>query len=402
MSTNKIFSAPESLELENFLFNPIAVINARPTVYLIYRDEHELKDAMNKCTSLQTVDSETRKLVPKCFHLNSKDGKLFRQKYEEKAVIVTKVTTYQLKIVSSMDDLMGLLKKSPTFVDPTDQFKQRKLFADFIARFSRNYVYEIDRIIEEIQFYQVDHYSYFERSTNHLIGKVCNLFAVIMRALQIYQKQLAKMSNENSEKLLRFIELIVVGINVCIELKIFDEDDLLIKVLLDKSEEFIAFLRYTMFCESPAENQPITKPSILVLDKDTHIPTINRYGMYASQSKKAKPTKSMTVVPKLNRNGESSTNGNQHRSSQHTGKIQRMFEAQVCSGESSTCDAYEEVLKQNVKRVNDQEIVMKNYCALSESQKETQNGAENETEISPAGSLLDLSSFEFELESLSH
>ncbi len=84
--------------------------------------------------------------------------------------------------------------------------------------------------IEEIQFYQVDHYSYFERSTNHLINKVCNLFAVIMRALQTYQKQLAKMNNENSEKLLHFIELVVSGITVSVELKIFDEDDLLIKV----------------------------------------------------------------------------------------------------------------------------------------------------------------------------
>lgn len=43
MSMNKIFSAPKSLELENFLFNPIAVINACSTVYLIHRDEHELK-----------------------------------------------------------------------------------------------------------------------------------------------------------------------------------------------------------------------------------------------------------------------------------------------------------------------------------------------------------------------
>ncbi|XP_037026108.1 uncharacterized protein LOC119067305 isoform X2 [Bradysia coprophila] len=352
---------------------------------------------MNKYTNVQTGDSETQKLVPKCFHLNSKDGKLFRQKYEEKAVIVTKVTTYQLKIVSSMDDLMVLLKKSPTFVDPTDQFKQRKLFADFIARFSRNYIYEIDRIIEEIQFYQVDHYSYFERSTNHFIGKVCNLFAVIMRALQIYQKQLARMNNENSEKLLRLTELIVVGINVSVELKIFDEDDLLIKVLLDKSEEFIALLRHIMFRESPTENQPVTKPSIMALTKDTYIPTTNRYGMYASQSKKVKPTKSMMTVTKTNRNGKGSTNGNQHRRGQHTGEIQRMFEAQVCSGESSTCDAYEEVLKQNDKGANDQDIAM-NYFLLSEPQKETQNG----TEISPAGSLLDLSSFEFDLESSPH
>lgn len=102
---------------------------------------------MNKFTNPQKSDLEVQKLVPKGFHLNSGDGKLFRQKSEEKAAIVTKVTTYQLKIVSSIDELIGILKKSPSFVDSTDHFKQRKLFADFIARFTRNYIYEVERIV---------------------------------------------------------------------------------------------------------------------------------------------------------------------------------------------------------------------------------------------------------------
>lgn len=54
-----------------------------------------------------------------------------------------------------------------------------------------------------------------------------------MRALQIYQKQLAKMNNENSDKLLHFMQLIVNGLNLCVELKIFNEDDMLIKVCID-------------------------------------------------------------------------------------------------------------------------------------------------------------------------
>lgn len=107
----------------------------------------QFQDAMNQFTSPQKDDAVTQKLVPKVFHPNSKDEKLFRQKIEEKAAIVTKVTTYQLKIVSTMDELIGILKKPPTFVDPIDQFKQRKLFADFIARFTRNYIYEIDRVV---------------------------------------------------------------------------------------------------------------------------------------------------------------------------------------------------------------------------------------------------------------
>lgn len=43
MSQNKIYTAPKSLELENFVFNPIAVINVCPTTYLIHREEHEIK-----------------------------------------------------------------------------------------------------------------------------------------------------------------------------------------------------------------------------------------------------------------------------------------------------------------------------------------------------------------------
>ncbi|KAJ6640258.1 hypothetical protein Bhyg_13008, partial [Pseudolycoriella hygida] len=168
------------------------------------------------------------KLVPKKCIGNSKDGKLFQQKSEEKSTTVTKVTTCQLKILSLMDELEKTLKKVPKSTDPIDQFKQRKLFSDFIVRFSRNYVYEVDKIIEEIHFYQVDHYSYFERSTNHLLNKVCNLFTTIMRALQVYQKQLEKMNNESSDKLLHFTELIIIGISICVELKIFDDGDILI------------------------------------------------------------------------------------------------------------------------------------------------------------------------------
>lgn len=102
---------------------------------------------MDKLNSADNNGPEKLKLVPKDFQYNSKDGKLFREKSEEKSAIVTKVTTHQLKILSFMDDLMHQLGNSPKFVAHIDQFKQRKLFAEFIARFSRNYVYEIDRIV---------------------------------------------------------------------------------------------------------------------------------------------------------------------------------------------------------------------------------------------------------------
>lgn len=93
--------------------------------------------------------------------------------------------------------------------------------------------------IEEIQFYQTDHYSYVERSTNHLISKVGNLYAIIMRALHTYCKQLAKMFNESSAKLLYFMEMVVSGTELCVELKIFDEDDILIKVFFVNCSEFL-------------------------------------------------------------------------------------------------------------------------------------------------------------------
>lgn len=43
MSSNKIYTAPKSLELENFVYNPIAVINVCPTLFLIYREEHQIE-----------------------------------------------------------------------------------------------------------------------------------------------------------------------------------------------------------------------------------------------------------------------------------------------------------------------------------------------------------------------
>lgn len=102
---------------------------------------------MNKFTNVEKEDLEKRKLVPKNFKLNSKDGKLFHRKDEEKSVIVTKVTTYQIKILSLMDELVQILRNPSTFTDHIESFKQRKLFADFIVRFTRNYIYEIDRIV---------------------------------------------------------------------------------------------------------------------------------------------------------------------------------------------------------------------------------------------------------------
>lgn len=106
-----------------------------------------IQGAMNKFTNAQKEE----KLVPKDFKLHSKDGKIFDQKSEEKSTIVTKVTTYQLKILSLMDELVQLLRKPPSITDHIDYFKQRKLFADFIVRFSRNYIYEIDRIVRKME-----------------------------------------------------------------------------------------------------------------------------------------------------------------------------------------------------------------------------------------------------------
>lgn len=55
------------------------------------------------------------------------------------------------------------------------------------------------------------------------------------------------MNNENSEKLLNFIELIVFGINVSVELKIFDEDDLLIKVSSVENNAKLSFVNLFPF-----------------------------------------------------------------------------------------------------------------------------------------------------------
>lgn len=107
---------------------------------------------MDKLSNADENYSDPRKIVPIEFKISSKDGKLFHQKSEEKSMIVTKVTTYQLKIVTLMDELEKSLRKPPKFVDPTDIFKQRKLFAEFIVRFTRNYIYEIERIVRELVY----------------------------------------------------------------------------------------------------------------------------------------------------------------------------------------------------------------------------------------------------------
>lgn len=102
---------------------------------------------MSKFTNGYDEDPEKRKLIPKNFKQNLKDRKLFHQKEEEKSIIVTKITTYQFKISCLMEELGEIFKKPTKFNDSIDYLKQKKLFADFIARFSRNYVYEIDRIV---------------------------------------------------------------------------------------------------------------------------------------------------------------------------------------------------------------------------------------------------------------
>lgn len=47
MSQDNIFTAPKSLELDNFVFNPIATINFSTEGCLVHREEHEIKVILN-------------------------------------------------------------------------------------------------------------------------------------------------------------------------------------------------------------------------------------------------------------------------------------------------------------------------------------------------------------------
>lgn len=93
---------------------------------------------------------------------------------------------------------------------------------------TRSYMFLIKylRQIDEIKEFYATHL-HVPNGTG-LNNKVCNLFLMILNALQSYAKNM--ITQIRSDKIQTFFEMIIDGTVICIDKNIFESDDLLIKV----------------------------------------------------------------------------------------------------------------------------------------------------------------------------
>ncbi|XP_055389992.1 uncharacterized protein LOC129618974 [Condylostylus longicornis] len=113
--------------------------------------------------------------------------------------------------------------------DSDEGRKKSEIIAnEFSTRFTRNYLYQINRTIDEIIF--VTNEKGYSRDNLDYLIKVCGLFGLLQQALCTYSKQVKYfIYDEQPKKLGSLIDCIIEATNICVENKIFRENDEIIK-----------------------------------------------------------------------------------------------------------------------------------------------------------------------------
>ncbi|XP_055525094.1 uncharacterized protein LOC129718378 [Wyeomyia smithii] len=140
-----------------------------------------------------------------------------------------KVTELQKKACILMDDIRHCLGTSQEPEDELEERKREKRTAEFVIRFQRNYLYQINRLEEDV--------CVLTKNSPELAQKVYKLYRTICHGLKLYLKNMKYfIINVSPEKLWTLIKQIISSTKVCVHKGIFDREDLIIDEMFEKCQ----------------------------------------------------------------------------------------------------------------------------------------------------------------------
>ncbi|XP_054730970.1 uncharacterized protein LOC129239485 isoform X1 [Anastrepha obliqua] len=159
----------------------------------------------------------------------------------EKMAIFAKMTSMQERIIETLDKLRISLLELYVPDSHYDKTRRQKNAFEFSVRFSRNFLYPLKGMIEDLRLVSVEQLC--SASSNESTQRVLNIFSLIHQSLQTYYKQLRYfLLDQVPQKLNTLIELAATTVNICLEKQIFDRNDAIIECLQDRCTKFLGFL----------------------------------------------------------------------------------------------------------------------------------------------------------------
>ncbi|XP_058443133.1 uncharacterized protein LOC131425335 [Malaya genurostris] len=138
-----------------------------------------------------------------------------------------KITELQKKVCLLIDDIRHCMGKVEEPEDELEERKREKRTAEFLIRFQRNYLYQINRLEEDV--------CVMARNSFEFVPKVYQLYKLICQGLKFYLKNMKYfVIGVNPEKLWTLGKQIVSSTKVCVQKGIFDEDDLIVDEINEK------------------------------------------------------------------------------------------------------------------------------------------------------------------------
>ncbi|GAB0096318.1 hypothetical protein DMENIID0001_118090 [Sergentomyia squamirostris] len=235
--------------------------------------------------SLDEESEEASPGTPQNFEKNS----AYKINSIEQENLIISVTESQEKICRCLYDIQCHLQRDISFENDEDDQAQRRLkrFHEFTTRLSRNYLYQVSYVMQEIP------------STNirKLFVKTNQLYTDIYHALRFYCNNMINYNNKMQKKKLReTIEIIMKALRISVKERIFDEDDELIERISEMCSEILSECdRSDIPKTAPVRRTP--KPKSKPIRRSAK--KLNPLVMYLPQQQTAKKTK---IPPKFHLN----------------------------------------------------------------------------------------------------
>lgn len=203
-----------------------------------------------------------------------------------------KITELQKKICLMIDDIRHCLGKVDEPEDELELKKREKRTAEFLIRFQRNYLYQINRLEEDV--------CVISKSSSEFAQKVYQLYRLIYQGLKFYLKNMKYfVISVSPEKLWTLVKQIMSSTKLCVQKEIFDEDDLIVEEIYEKCLNLRRSLKdeanklKSKSKKDKSSKTPAMKPSTA----STHVTKLSMYGSTNVAPKRRPPQRKNASHP---------------------------------------------------------------------------------------------------------
>ncbi|XP_030079919.1 uncharacterized protein LOC111596560 [Drosophila hydei] len=160
----------------------------------------------------------------------------------QKMSIYNKISLTQERIISALDKLQCSLLQLPLIHTSSQEKQRRERNAfNFCVRFSRNYLYPLRGMIEDVRCTPVA--NFISATSNEASQRVVCVYGLMHHSVGRYQRQVRYfLLDKVPQKLSALIEMMYTLTNVCLEKGVLDRQDPVVECLQQRCTSFLTFI----------------------------------------------------------------------------------------------------------------------------------------------------------------